>query len=615
MCRRLQPGDDVVFVLLSQDQPQCWRQVPELPGRSVCAGFALWLYEYDEARYRANKSRLHVKQVSERQFLVVLADPGLHARGSGACNLSPAQLAALRQVQTKEQCASLDPAVRRLLVVGDRLLLGFEDEILDMGCATLVELTGATNENVLVSASTLGGIRALRAQVPERTPLRLRSWPLVQLRGFRPVDWTEDSDTGLPCFLEFRGATLGLPWRQRDPRHLVAQTLEFVLQQPVGREVLSSDLVRRGVLLLSDGAQRLMLLSAEFWGISALLADWFLFSVPRRLPDLENLALKTETLAVSPKIKSRVAKFFIYDAVTSSTRPLEQETCERVWLERVAGFHELARQGAAKFPDSRGSQGLFFALNAQLQLQFPDAAEKLDVKSANVCPYDVGANNFIRTLVETGGCVCLCYALFTLAAAEEVELDDAVLLLMLDGHVTVAAVEPRTHREPMLFGSPVVGTPLAAVDSGFAGNADNLRLMKFPDIDFDIDSLVQENLRHRVDTRRVSSIKEAYAQQNYWLPVKSPWPALMELLTFVSFKSARRQAEHRERFARVLAELFELPELPSALELTRGARNERALQAAARGASVQLCAARSAWPANGKILERLVTTVRSFWRV
>jgi hypothetical protein len=312
----------------------------------------------------------------------------------------------------------------------------------------------------------------------------------------------------------------------------------------------------------------------------------------------------------------------MFDAATSTTRPIPLETSEQAWLELVPSFEQLSSAAAAQLPDSRGLQGLFFALNVLLQLQFPAGA------SANVCPYGLAGLNFIRTLVETGTCLCVCYAMFALAAAEEVGLDDAVLLLMMDRHVTVVAVEPRTQREPVLFGSSVVGTPLAVVESGFEGNVDHLRLKQLgaglgdPKL---LSKLVHESLRERVHVQEVKSVDSAYEAQNYWLPVKCPWPAVMELLSFASFKSARRHAQDRETYARVLGTLFEIPELAPALELTKRGRkehgnehgkehgDERSWQASARGAAVQLCAAHSDWPVNGKLLNRLVSGLRDYW--
>jgi hypothetical protein len=135
--------------------------------------------------------------------------------------------------------------------------------------------------------------------------------------------------------------------------------------------------------------------------------------------------------------------------------------------------------------------------------------------------------------------------------------------------------------------------------------------------DLDLTEFVHETFRPRVHVQRFESIEQAYPQKNHWLPVRSPWPVLLELLAFAALKAGRRFAETRRQYARELAGLFQLPELVGATELLLQSERDRQnryrqARSLARGLAVQLCAARPQWPVNGKILERAITILRLY---
>jgi hypothetical protein len=152
-------------------------------------------------------------------------------------------------------------------------------------------------------------------------------------------------------------------------------------------------------------------------------------------------------------IKSKTASLNILTACMSKTYNISIADASRRWLQEIevmkrinTKVNNLAKSAKIK---ERHVKGAFFALCVLHYLVFGihfDNHENPGEMNAS-CPYVDDAINFIITLVKTNKCVCKCYTEYVLAACEEFGYDDCVVPQRFPGHVNVAVIFRKGHRQ------------------------------------------------------------------------------------------------------------------------------------------------------------------------
>jgi hypothetical protein len=146
--------------------------------------------------------------------------------------------------------------------------------------------------------------------------------------------------------------------------------------------------------------------------------------------DTTKLQKRVETVQT---IQSKLAQFYILDTHLSLKKDISLTELLDTWLAEIqllARIHKIAKR---KFT-SKAEQAIYFATHCLSYLVFEDTSSISKVASSRVkledaildplsstrpCPFTNVAWNFIYSLFTTNSCLCLCYATYIRAAAEE----------------------------------------------------------------------------------------------------------------------------------------------------------------------------------------------------
>jgi len=135
-------------------------------------------------------------------------------------------------------------------------------------------------------------------------------------------------------------------------------------------------------------------------------------------------------------IRSRVAQYFIMDACLSVTFAVTLQESAVRWLEekvKLKAIHDKMLTFNFEFAHEKA---YYFMVQTLYLLMYGSLSwlNLTQVKPVTTCPYTDNAKNMILALTRTGRCLCLCYANYVTAAAQEFG-HDTIQLQSLPGHV------------------------------------------------------------------------------------------------------------------------------------------------------------------------------------
>ena len=114
-------------------------------------------------------------------------------------------------------------------------------------------------------------------------------------------------------------------------------------------------------------------------------------------------------------IRSKLAQFYILDSYTTLKKEgISLEELLNIWLDNIVLLAKIGKVARNTFK-LKYEQATYFALYCLNHL----VANKVPLKEAISCPFTNNAWNFIHTLFRRSECLCLCYATYIRAAAEE----------------------------------------------------------------------------------------------------------------------------------------------------------------------------------------------------
>ncbi len=191
------------------------------------------------------------------------------------------------------------------------------------------------------------------------------------------------------------------------------------------------------------------------------------------LDDARNRASDIVSGIAGLGVKSRVACFFASAASTSRSFSYTKEQAAKRWIKEVTGPLTIIHAHAMKY-ESDFQRHTSFGIGVLLFLMFGHV-EDIPADLEAMCPYTSGSNNFMLTLLETNTCLCLCYASYLVAAAEEFKMK-SIHFCAEPGHVF-----------PAVFS--LEGERLLGFEAGFEGN-NWLELLVDDDIRKDLDDVI-----------------------------------------------------------------------------------------------------------------------------
>lgn len=125
-------------------------------------------------------------------------------------------------------------------------------------------------------------------------------------------------------------------------------------------------------------------------------------------------------------INSKLAQFYILDSYTTLKKEgITLEELLNIWLDNIAILAKINKIARRRFT-LKYEQATYFAIHCLAYL----VSNNIESTSSEVlsCPFTNNAWNFIHTLFKTNSCLCLCYATYIRAAAEEFRYIDYIHL-------------------------------------------------------------------------------------------------------------------------------------------------------------------------------------------
>jgi hypothetical protein len=352
------------------------------------------------------------------------------------------------------------------------------------------------------------------------------------------------------------------PFREKRAT-FVQDVFLFLLGRKPPLEFLTDELLAKGIRCYRKATKLFFVLDTMFWGLSSTWQSFLSHDFVSELashPAISSTALvifhkAKDILGDFQSVHSKLATFFMLDAVTSTTQrgSLTSENLVNMWRNFNEGRNKtIFKVAQSKFPETRSYQALYFSLQLLLQLQFSPEYETYF--GSNMCPYTDYAQNFIWMLAETGKCLCMCYTMYVLAAAEEVGLQDYILPVPALWHIAIRIVTPDTTLKPKIFGSWREGTELAILDAGFHENQ----------MHFNVHTKMPDFAAVFLDTGSTRRIKVTPAPifdtLDYDFTVRTTWVFIHDFIHFITLKRTRKRAEKLLEIAAV-AHLYDVPEV------------------------------------------------------
>jgi hypothetical protein len=150
------------------------------------------------------------------------------------------------------------------------------------------------------------------------------------------------------------------------------------------------------------------------------------------------------------KTKSRYAQYYIMTAYMFND-PITFVSATQRWLRDIKygnRLHQLKRETESVFPNSLLDQTLYFLIRVMHFFNFGQITEKETTEAC--CKYELGANNFIVTLVKNRTCNCACFSTYLKSVAEEFGYGEYIRFCMQPGHVSIVVVNPHQKQTSQL---------------------------------------------------------------------------------------------------------------------------------------------------------------------
>lgn len=140
--------------------------------------------------------------------------------------------------------------------------------------------------------------------------------------------------------------------------------------------------------------------------------------------DLSNIRSTVQSVKI---IRSKIAQFYIVTTESNEDNILE------IWFKEIEGpLSKIASQARKKYKHKKDRVNyfilhiLFYLLTGQISSSKITEEDINKIVESRPCPFLRNSWNFISILKDTGKCLCMCYASYIRAAAEEFHLDDYV---------------------------------------------------------------------------------------------------------------------------------------------------------------------------------------------
>lgn len=178
-------------------------------------------------------------------------------------------------------------------------------------------------------------------------------------------------------------------------------------------------------------------------------------------------------------VGSRIAQFYILDTKLNDPT-LKLKDIAEIWFKEIEGpLNKIASTVRKKYSNKLDKANyfaihtLFYLLTGRISSQEVTEDEINQITEAISCPFLLNSWNYISILMNTGRCLCMCYASYIRAAAEEYHLQDYIK--MCEGERSYSIVTVNSS-------SSINSNPVVHIGIGFKKNNYKLAITSNEDL-------------------------------------------------------------------------------------------------------------------------------------
>lgn len=155
-------------------------------------------------------------------------------------------------------------------------------------------------------------------------------------------------------------------------------------------------------------------------------------------------------------VGSRMAQFYILDTKLNNPTLNFRDIAE-IWFKEIEGpLNKIASIVRKRYSNKLDKANyfaihiLFYLLTGRISSQEVTEDEINQITEAISCPFLLNSWNYISILMNTGRCLCMCYASYIRAAAEEYHLQDYIKMCEGERSYSIVTVNSVNESKPVV---------------------------------------------------------------------------------------------------------------------------------------------------------------------